>query len=91
MTVEDGVARGGFGTAVLELLAEENAQVPTAVIGLPDHFVEHGTIPVLREMVGLTAAEVARRAEALMPPRTPTGYTNGSAKTAAKIPAGVVS
>ncbi len=89
VTVEDGVARGGFGTAVLELLAERNVLVPTAVVGLPDHFVEHGTVPVLREMVGLTAAEVARRALALMPPRTPTNYSNGSAKTAAKIPAGV--
>ncbi len=93
VTVEDGVARGGFGTAVLELLAEQDALVPTAVMGLPDHFVEHGTIPVLREMVGLTAAEVARRALALMPPKTPTGYANGSAKTSgstgAKIPAGV--
>ena len=89
VTVEDGVARGGFGTAVLELLAERNVLVPTAILGLPDHFVEHGTVPVLREMVGLTAAEVARRALTLMPPRTTTNYSNGSAKASAKIPAGV--
>ena len=81
VTAEDGVARGGFGTAVLELLAERNVLVPTAIIGLPDHFVEHGTIPVLREMVGLTAAEVARRAQALLPPKASSNYTNGSAKT----------
>ena len=84
VTAEDGVARGGFGTAVLELLAERNVLVPTAIIGLPDHFVEHGTIPVLREMVGLTAAEVARRAQALLPPKTSSNYTNGSAKTSLK-------
>ena len=81
LTVEDGVARGGFGTAVLELLAERNVLVPTAIIGLPDHFVEHGTIPVLREIAGLTAAEVARRAQALLPPKASSNYTNGSAKT----------
>ena len=81
VTAEDGVARGGFGTAVLELLAERNVLVPTAIIGLPDHFVEHGTIPVLREIAGLTAAEVARRAQALLPPKASSSYTNGSAKT----------
>ena len=81
VTAEDGVARGGFGTAVLELLAERNVLVPTAIIGLPDHFVEHGTIPILREIAGLTAAEVARRAQALLPPKTSSNYTNGSAKT----------
>ena len=81
VTAEDGVARGGFGTAVLELLAERNVLVPTAIIGLPDHFVEHGTIPVLREIAGLTAAEVARRAQALLPPKASSNYTNGSAKT----------
>ena len=94
VTVEDGVARGGFGTAVLELLAERNVLVPTAVIGLPDHFVEHGTIPVLREIAGLTAAEVARRAQTILLPRA---LTNGIAKTAirteskgdAKVPVGV--
>ena len=81
VTAEDGVARGGFGTAVLELLAERNVLVPTAIIGLPDHFVEHGTIPILREIAGLTAAEVARRAQALLPPKASSNYTNGSAKT----------
>ena len=81
VTAEDGVARGGFGTAVLELLAERNVLVPTAIIGLPDHFVEHGTIPILREIAGLTAAEVARRAQALLPPKASSSYTNGSAKT----------
>ena len=87
VTVEDGVARGGFGTAVLELLAEHNAQVPTAIVGLPDHFVEHGPIPVLRELAGLTAEDVARKALALIP--TPAPHSNGSGKASAKIPAGV--
>jgi 1-deoxy-D-xylulose-5-phosphate synthase len=94
VTVEDGVARGGFGTGVLELLAERNVLVPTAIIGLPDHFVEHGTIPVLRGIAGLTAAEVSRRAQALLLPKA---STNGTAKTSlkaelmgdAKVPAGV--
>lgn len=68
VTVEDGVIRGGFGSAVLELLAEHGVLVPTALIGLPDQFVEHGPVPKLREVVGLSAEEVVRRAMALVSP-----------------------
>ena len=50
--------------------------VPVALVGLPDHFVEHGPVPVLREVVGLTAEAVAARARDLIGPvRRPT--TNG--------------
>ena len=38
--------KGGFGSAVLELLAERDAHsFRPAIIGLPDHFVEHGPVP----------------------------------------------
>lgn len=43
-TFEEGTIRGGFGSAVLELLHERMAQVPTTkIFGLPDHFLAHGT------------------------------------------------
>jgi len=89
VTIEDGVARGGFGTAVLELLAEHNLLVPTTIVGLPDHFVEHGPVPVLRKLAGLTAEETARKALALIPLPSPPLHTNGSGKLPAKIPTGV--
>ncbi len=69
VTVEDGVASGGFGSAVLELLAEAGLTVPATVIGLPDHFIEHGPVSVLRDLAGLTAEEIARKALAQMPRR----------------------
>ena len=71
VTVEDGVARGGFGTAVLELLASRGVAASVQVIGLPDHFVEHGPVPVLREMVGLTAKAIAQKARDMMPAARP--------------------
>ncbi len=76
VTVEDGVVQGGFGGAVLELLSDNGLQVPTARVGLPDEFVEHGPVPVLREQVGLTASAVAEKALALHTGsrRTPAGY-----------------
>jgi 1-deoxy-D-xylulose-5-phosphate synthase len=43
MTVEDHVLMGGFGSAVLELVADEREDVSKIVrIGIPDHFLEHG-------------------------------------------------
>ncbi len=59
VTVEDNVVAGGFGSGVLELLSEAGVQTPARLVGLPDEFVEHGPVPVLRNQVGLTAAHVA--------------------------------
>lgn len=60
VTVEDGVRAGGFGSAVLEWLADRNADCRVVRLGLPDEFVEHGSVPELRALVGLDAAGIAR-------------------------------
>lgn len=90
VTVEDGIAQGGFGSAVLELLSEHGVLVPTALIGLPDHFIEHGPVPLLRELAGLTAEEVARKAISLrgLRPSIP-AYANGKPPLRDKQPVGV--
>ncbi len=88
VTVEDGVVQGGFGSAVLEMLAAHNVQVPTALVGLPDHFVEHGPVPTLRMLVGLTAEGVAQKARVLLP-LSPMAASNGHAP-AANLPVGVL-
>ena len=67
ITVEDGILAGGFGSAIVELLADRGlTEVQVTRIGLPDHFVEHGTIPKLRELVGMDAAAIVKAAEALL-------------------------
>ncbi|MCF0208004.1 MAG: 1-deoxy-D-xylulose-5-phosphate synthase [Bacteroidaceae bacterium] len=58
ITVEDGCKKGGFGSAVLETLCdicnEENIQMPRVVmLGIPDKFVEHGTVPQLQQICGI--------------------------------------
>ena len=89
VTVEDGVVTGGFGSAVLELLALHNVLVPLSMVGLPDEFVEHGPVPTLREQVGLTAEEVVHRALTYLPVRPSVPRTNGSRKVSeSKTPAG---
>ena len=62
VTVEENVAAGGFGSAVLELLASHRmAGVPVEVIGVPDCFVEHGQPSILRAKYGLDAEGIVRR------------------------------
>ena len=60
VTVEDGVRAGGFGSAVLEWVADRNADCRVVRLGLPDEFVEHGSVSELRALVGLDAASIAQ-------------------------------
>ena len=58
VTVEDGSAMGGAGSAVLEALAEARLDTPVLVLGLPDQFIEHGDPAKLMAMCGLDAAGI---------------------------------
>ncbi len=59
ITVEENALLGGFGSAVLELLANKGIMKPTLNIGIPDKFIEHGPRAVLLEKVGLDASGIA--------------------------------
>jgi 1-deoxy-D-xylulose-5-phosphate synthase len=63
VTVEDNVLMGGFGSAVLESLADRDLLGETRVIrfGIPDHYVTHGKPNLLREEIGLTPEAIAER------------------------------
>ncbi|MEA2332528.1 MAG: 1-deoxy-D-xylulose-5-phosphate synthase [Thermoleophilaceae bacterium] len=71
VTIEENVLAGGFGSGVLEHLADRDLLGGTRVlrIGLPDRFVTHGKPALLREEVGLTPEAVADRvAQAVLEP-----------------------
>ena len=53
VTIEDGVRNGGMGSAVLEWMSDHGYQPTITRMGLPDDFVEHGTVNQLREIVHL--------------------------------------
>ncbi len=53
ITVEDGVRNGGFGSAVLEWMADNGHAPRMTRIGLPDNFVEHGTVAQLQHITGI--------------------------------------
>ena len=53
VTVEDAQRAGGFGSAVLEWMSDNGKAVKVQRIGLPDHFVEHGTVDELKAIAGI--------------------------------------
>ena len=53
ITIEDGVRNGGMGSAVMEWMEDHGYHPVVKRLGLPDHFVEHGTIAQLQAIVGL--------------------------------------
>jgi 1-deoxy-D-xylulose-5-phosphate synthase len=64
--VEENVKCGGFGSAVLELLAHEGiTNVQVKHLGVPDEFIEHGSVDILRRLVGLSTEHVVQAARAL--------------------------
>ena len=58
VTIEDGIRAGGFGSAVLEWMNDSGFCPQMKRLGLPDHFVEHGSVSQLREIVGLDDASI---------------------------------
>jgi 1-deoxy-D-xylulose-5-phosphate synthase len=53
ITIEDGVILGGFGSAVLEFMSDNNYSVHVKRLGIPDSFIEHGSPEELYAMLGL--------------------------------------
>lgn len=59
VTVEDNALPGGFGSAVLEALESSPAQVLR--LGIPDHWVEHGSLDKLYDLTGISSKKIAQR------------------------------
>jgi 1-deoxy-D-xylulose-5-phosphate synthase len=60
VTLEDNAKLGGAGSAVNEQLVAQHLTVPVLNLGLPDHFVEHGTREELMAQIGLDASGILR-------------------------------
>lgn len=59
ITVEDGTVAGGFGSAVLEWLADHDCNLPVRRIGIPRRFIPHGTVAELRALCRMDAPAIA--------------------------------
>ena len=83
ITVEDHVTAGGFGSAVLEFLADEGINgIEIRRLGVPDRFISHGTQDELRKICGFDKDAIAQAALQMVrrsKKRSREGWERGSA------------
>lgn len=60
ITIEDGVRDGGLGTAVTEWMNDNGFHPEIHRMGLPDEFVEHGTVAELKHITGIDTAAIKK-------------------------------
>ncbi len=65
ITIEDGAVKGGFGSAVLEFAAKNNYKNNITVLGIPDHFIEHGSTLELQGLAALNAESIVKTIKAI--------------------------
>jgi len=70
-TIEDHVLHNGFGCGVVEHLSDVGIKTPVVRIGWPDQFIEHGSIDLLRQKHGLTAAAAVEKILPHIRPKKP--------------------
>jgi 1-deoxy-D-xylulose-5-phosphate synthase len=58
VTMEENVLRGGYGMAVCQLLEDEGLKITCLNIALPDDYIEHGNVDILRHEAGIDAETV---------------------------------
>ena len=63
VAMEENVLRGGMGMYVTKYIHEKHPEIRVIQIALPDAYVEHGNVSVLREMLGINSDSVIRRIE----------------------------
>ena len=65
ITIEENSLQGGFGSSLLELLEKNKIKANIKRIGLPDKFIEHGPLEILRKNYGLTKENIVKAVEDL--------------------------
>ncbi|HBR53730.1 MAG TPA: 1-deoxy-D-xylulose-5-phosphate synthase [Flavobacteriaceae bacterium] len=58
ITVEDGVKKGGLGSAIIEFASKHRYTNTVKVLGIPDVFPEHGTVAELQQLAGISASKI---------------------------------
>jgi 1-deoxy-D-xylulose-5-phosphate synthase len=66
ITVEDGTIVGGFGSAIVEFMAEHGYHAEVKMLGIPDRLVEHGTLKELHRECGYDAQGIEDTAKEMM-------------------------
>lgn len=61
VTMEENVLSGGFGEKVREFADRENLPVKVITIAIPDEFVEHGSVDILKKEIGIDAESIIKK------------------------------
>lgn len=61
VTIEENMVSGGYGSTVLEYVSKAHLNVTVRNIGIPDEYVEHGNVDVLRDAVGLNKETIIKQ------------------------------
>jgi len=61
VTLEENVEQGGFGEAVLEICVNRNLSFDVLNIALPDMYVEHGNVDILKQEIGVDPDSITKR------------------------------
>ncbi|MCD0463894.1 1-deoxy-D-xylulose-5-phosphate synthase [Flavobacterium sp. ENC] len=59
-TIEDGTINGGFGSSILEFAASNNFSNPVKILGVPDTFIEHGTVLQLQQLCKIDVKNLSK-------------------------------
>ena len=79
ITLENGCVTGGLGSAVAEYMSDNNLHPELRRIGLPDEFIQHGTIPQLLEICGMDSEAILKAmADMLVSPKRQDDENNNS-------------
>ncbi len=60
ITLEDGTVKGGFGSAIVEFAAKYNYKPDIRVLGIPDQFIEHGSVAELQRQNGIDIESIRK-------------------------------
>jgi 1-deoxy-D-xylulose-5-phosphate synthase len=66
ITIEDGTIIGGLGSAVLEFMADNNYSATVKRLGIPDQFIEQGSLPELHKECGFDVEGIVEAVKSLI-------------------------
>ncbi len=61
VTLEENVLSGGYGEKVLEFVDRNNLAASVMMIGVPDEYVEHGNVDLLKQEIGMDSSSIVKR------------------------------
>lgn len=61
LTIEDNCIKGGFGSSIVEFAAEKNYKTEITILGIPDEFIEHGSLNQLQKSIGLDTESIKQK------------------------------